>query len=595
MRVMWNEYEAALIVEMFYRIKSGELRKNEGASIVSERLRIYGVMQGISIDDKYRNINGILMQLNAIEYADSGGENGLSSCSKLFRKMVDLYKNQENKFKDILQQANKVIPELCNEGKVVNKGKVKNTKKDNMMLIEQLVEIVDEYFPYGFKTESPIALMRFRRFYGEKYNKEIEVDDERLFREIKRFCHEVDGKLYHISAVGKKYVDRLLWDIAKENNLIYYERLFELHNEDFLQHSILSPEILKSVVDGLLPTGNTKKNYFVIETENERITEKICLKDEVCRVWGEKKVRNYTYLSEHLPYVPGEKIKYVLAQSDAFIWNSTEEYTRTDLFLIEKADAEAIIERVKELCEINGSASFEELPLDGIINENYELSETAIYSYIFDNVLSGQFSRNGKVIRIASWADNAAALFQSYCREKNHHSIEELFSKWEEITGDNRRAHPLECAFEVLVRINEDEFVSDNSVHFDINKIDEVLGSIISKKYIGIKEITSFVAFPDCGYPWNLFLVESFCRRFSKKYKFVTKIASSKNTGAIVEKEMSDDFDEILIVAVAESGIELESERIFDFLIMNGYLYRHAYKGMDNLIYRANEMRERSK
>lgn len=58
---------------------------------------------------------------------------------------------------------------------------------------------------------------------------------------------------------------------------------------------------------------------------------------------------------------------------------------------------------------------------------------------------------------------------------------------------------------------------------------------------------------------------------------------------------MSDDFDEILIVAVAESGIELESERIFDFLIMNGYLYRHAYKGMDNLIYRANEMRERSK
>lgn len=141
MRVMWNEYEAALIVEMFYRIKSGELRKNEGASIVSERLRIYGVMQGISIDDKYRNINGILMQLNAIEYADSGGENGLSSCSKLFREMVDLYKNQEDKFKDILQQANKVIPELCNEGKVVNKGKVKNTNKDNMMLIEQLVEI----------------------------------------------------------------------------------------------------------------------------------------------------------------------------------------------------------------------------------------------------------------------------------------------------------------------------------------------------------------------------------------------------------------------------------------------------------------------
>ena len=595
MRVMWNGYEAALIVEMFYRIKYGELRKKEGASIVSERLRKYGVMQGISIDDKYRNTNGILMQLNAIEYADSGGENGLSSCSKLFIQMVDLYKNQEDKFRDILQQANKVIPELCNEGKVVNKGKVKNTNKENMMLIEQLAEIVDEYFQYGIKTDSPIALMRFRRFYGEKYNEEIEVDDETLYREIKRFCHEVDGKLYHISTAGKKYIDRLLWNIAKENNLVYYERLFELHEEHLSQYNILSPEILKSVVDVFLPTENTKKNYFVIEKENERISEKICLAGEVCRVWGEKKVRNYNYLSEHLPYVPEEKIKYVLAQSDAFIWNSTEEYTRTDLFLIEKEEAKVIVEKAKELCEINGSASFEELPLDDIINENYELSETAIYSYIFDNVLSGQFSRNGKVIRIASLADDAAALFRNYCREKKHHCIEDLFSKWEEITGDNRRAHPLECAFEVLVRINEDEFISDNSVHFDVNKIDEVLESIISRKYIGIKEITSFVAFPDCGYPWNLFLVESFCRRYSKKYKFVTKIASSKNTGAIVEKEMSDDFDEILILAVAESGIELESERIFDFLITNGYLYRHAYKGMDNLIYRANEMRERSK
>ena len=163
MRVTWNEYEAALIVEMFYKIKSGEVRKMEGASIVSERLRKYGIVQGINIDTKYRNINGILMQLNAIEYADSEGKKGLSSCSKLFMQMVALYKNQEEKFIDVLQKANTIIPELRNEEKITNKGIVKNTNKGNMMLIEQLIEIIDEYFPYGLKTESPIALMRFRR------------------------------------------------------------------------------------------------------------------------------------------------------------------------------------------------------------------------------------------------------------------------------------------------------------------------------------------------------------------------------------------------------------------------------------------------
>lgn len=595
MRVTWNEYEAALIVEMFYKIKSGEVRKMEGASIVSERLRKYGIVQGINIDTKYRNINGILMQLNAIEYADSEGKKGLSSCSKLFMQMVALYKNQEEKFIDVLQKANTIIPELHNEEKITNKGIVKNTNKGNMMLIEQLIEIIDEYFPYGLKTESPIALMRFRRFYGEKYNGEIEEDDESLYREIKRNCFEVNGKLYHISAAGKKYVDRLIWQIAEKNNLVYYERLFESRNEDFLQYSIVSPEILKSVVDGILPKGNTKKNYFVIKSANGRITERICLTDEVCKVWGEKKVRNYDYLAEHLPYVPEEKIKYVLSQSDSFIWNSTEEYTRSDLFVMDEGDAEAIVTRAKKLCEINGSALFEELPLDNIINENYELSETAIYNYIFDNVLSVDFTRNGKVIRITSSADDAVTLFQKYCKEKRHYSTDELFHKWEEITGDNRRACPLEYGANVLVRINENEYVSDNSVHFDIKKIDEVLDGISSRKYMGIKEVTSFFSFPDCGYSWNLFLVESFCRRFSKKYKFLTQIANSKNVGAIVEKDMPDEYDEILTEAVAESEIELIPEKIFDFLIMNGYLYRHAYKSMDKLIYRANEMRERRK
>lgn len=589
MRVKWDEHEAALIVEMYYSVKEGKISRVEGASVISDRLRRYGLIRKIEVDDKFRNLNGILMQLNAVEYADTGGKTGLSSCSKLFKSMIEIYKNDNSAFRELLKQANLAIPDTKTSYNI-SKKKI----DENMMNREKLIEIMDESFSYGFKTESPIALMRFRRFYAEKYNEEIADNDELLYREIKSFCFEVDGKLYHISAENKKYVDRLIGRISNECNLVYYDRLYEIYNDDLIQHGVLSTEILKTVIESLFQGENVKKNYFVIESEKGKITEKICLTDEVCRVWGEEKVRNYSYLIERLPYIPEEKIKYVLAQTDLFIWNSTEEYTRSDMFVLNSEDAEQIIERAKELCEVNGSATFDELPIENVVNENYELSETAIFSYLYDNLLSEEFSRNGRVIRISSSADDAVALFQTFCREKRHYSTEELFEKWEEITGDNRRAHPLEYGADVLVRINEDEYVSDDSVSFDISKIDEVLENISPQKYMGIKEVTSFAAFPDCGYTWNLFLVESYCRRFSRKYKFLTKIANSKNAGAIVEKSMTDDYDELLSIVVAESGIELEAEKIFDYLISNGYLYRHAYKGMDSLIYRANERRERS-
>lgn len=594
MRVTWDKFEAALIIDMFYKIKAGEISKQEGATIVSNRLRQYGVKRGIEIDEKYRNINGIMMQLNAVEYAVTDGKYGLSSCSQIFKEIVELYKSNYKVFSFVLVEANKIIPGFYSQEEYKKSSGVRNGI-DAMRSREQIIEVIDHHFAYGLKAESPIALMRFRRFYSEEFGESIELDDDNLYQEIKRICFEVDGKLYHISATDKKYVDRLLGHIAEEFNLVYYEKLFDLYNEEFVEHSILSKEILKTVIESLLPQENTRKSYLVFDIDVGRITEKNYLITEICKVWGEDKVRNYEYLIDKLPYIPEEKIKYVLSQSDFFIWNATEEYTRTDLFYISEEQEERIVSSAKEICNMNGAVSLEELPLKDVFDENFELSETAIFNYIYEKVLAEEFSRNGRVLRDSSATDNAIELFQKYCKEKKHYTTEELYLKWEEITGDNRRAHPIEYGNEILIRIDENDFVSDDAVTFDVDKVDAVLEEIITNGFIGIKEITSFVVFPDCGFTWNLYLIESFCRRFSKKYKFLTKIANSKNAGIIAEKSETDDYDELLVEAVARSRIDIEREKIFEYLITNGYLYRHAYKSMDSLIYRANEVRERSK
>ena len=64
-------------------------------------------MLGYDVDKKYRNVNGLNMQLACIHYVVTEGREGLSSASKLFYDTYDLYKNNKTKFDDILEDFNK--------------------------------------------------------------------------------------------------------------------------------------------------------------------------------------------------------------------------------------------------------------------------------------------------------------------------------------------------------------------------------------------------------------------------------------------------------------------------------------------------------
>ena len=61
-------------------------------------------MLGIQTDTKFRNINGLSMQLGCITYIVTDGKHGFSSASKLFYETYDLYKTNPELFASILQE-----------------------------------------------------------------------------------------------------------------------------------------------------------------------------------------------------------------------------------------------------------------------------------------------------------------------------------------------------------------------------------------------------------------------------------------------------------------------------------------------------------
>ena len=65
-RIPWDKYEAALLLEYCIKIENKEISMAEAISVVSQLLRNRAIRNGLEIDDVFRNQNGIVMQMSSM-------------------------------------------------------------------------------------------------------------------------------------------------------------------------------------------------------------------------------------------------------------------------------------------------------------------------------------------------------------------------------------------------------------------------------------------------------------------------------------------------------------------------------------------------
>ena len=102
----WNRYEAALLIDGYKRIEQDNVSRKEVAHEISERLRTQELIESAT----YRNVNGITLQLGAIEYLMTDGAHGISHVSNLFREIVKLYKEDPAAFTKLFEEAYLIYP-----------------------------------------------------------------------------------------------------------------------------------------------------------------------------------------------------------------------------------------------------------------------------------------------------------------------------------------------------------------------------------------------------------------------------------------------------------------------------------------------------
>lgn len=467
------------------------------------------------------------------------------------------------------------VKESCN-------GKIQNKEED-------IIRIVSEKYVYGYRLDSVIERMKLRGYLTEQ-GINFEGSDEELEDIIVRNGFVSNGKvLIELENKNEKFTREIDDIFCQGVSVIYYENFFELHTSLMEETHISSAELLKTYLKEKRNDLTFSKNFF---SSGEKVTEDLAVAQEILRVWGENVLTSADDLSEKLPYIPYEKIKFYLSQSINFIWVSEGVYTRLSSIKITDNEKKIIEDFATSEIERKGYLSLSELPLDDVKEENYELSEYAILFGAYSKCLSEKYCLHGRIITKMDSEFDATVLMQQFCNDQDEITLDDAIAKVEEFTGvaDRRIAYP--ALYETMIRVSEQNFVSQKKICFENEKIDEQIGRFVTDGFCALKEITTFALFPECGYPWNQYILESFCYRFSDKYVYRTNLFNARNAGAVIDKNLMWDYQEIMAQAVARSSIDLNEEAIGVFLLETGYMARSKFGGIKEIAERAKIIRE---
>lgn len=477
---------------------------------------------------------------------------------------------------------------LITFGRGSRSPKVSQNVQKESIYAEGVLALLEGHYKYGFRINSPIEIMRIRN-YASSERIALPEDDETLRSEISNVGFAIDDKVY---VFGEEIVNELENRInsifEKGYSLIFFDAYMDKDSEWLSENHILTIELLKELLARTKLELFYGKNFI---SGRGKVTEIGGIVEEIKGIWGESVLITNNEMEEGLPYIPDDRIRHALSASEEMVWVSHETYTCLEKVIINSDDAEKIIAYVDEACDKKGFASISDVPLKNVIEENFELSMTAIYEAVFNKILKDKFFLNGKIITKTSSGLDAVTLVKAHCEDKDECSFDELYNKVVELTGASNRQIAFEAGYGVMVRVDENRFVADKYVDFDVIYIDSLLEEIISEGFTSIKDITTFARFSICGQEWNHYVLESYCYRFSKKFTLNVINFNDKNAGIISKKTIGLSYKEMLARTLVKAKIELIESVALQYLYDNGYLAKRQYGAINDVLKIAESLR----
>ena len=346
---------------------------------------------------------------------------------------------------------------------------------------------------------------------------------------------ENGGRFYFVKEQDREIISLVLAELLARYSVVCYAVAYEKHAEFFNRLHIFSPNVLKKIWQ----ENCTDYFYFDEFCSASKMTR---LDREVSKVFmATGNSLSLEDLQAKLPYVSPNKILEVLSYAKRYLLTNTGRY-----FPVSKIDfdSEEILTAERQIfsrIDANGYAVPEDYDLSSNFALNPELTEKDLLNVIYE-----KFFRKSAVV------EEKTSLLREFISEQDELPDDKLFAFAETLQIGSSAA--LRVANEKMTRVAKDLFVRDSPISFDIAGVDVALTPFVQKKIISLRSVTSFTGFPPVvGYSWNLFLLESFLRKYSEKYSFDAPGDNNANVGAIYPKSMKfKDYFEVQVLARAQ-------------------------------------------
>lgn len=441
-----------------------------------------------------------------------------------------------------------------------------------------------------------LRLDKFRMLFEAEFGYEPTSDDTILVQQLKQVGMFMDGRIYpkqdeKQSNLTADIITEIINTLNNGAKCIYLTCVLErwrteLASELNIYNEITLKELLASQnIIGLVLTEN------VIKATRQKVNSE----ENVIEVMKEShSFMNYEQLKEKLWFIPVENIKHTLvitpsivnvdAETYFYAPNfpaSTEELQQIKLYMSNKIDEKGYLVASDMYSIIHSNC-----PTVAINTAGYrDFAYRNIIKYLFQNDFefgNSVISKKGNTLEM--WQ-----VYQGYCQEHEHITLDDLKQLKDElgvtIYWNTVRAE--------MIRINSDELIRKDRIHFDIEAIDSVLDEMCPGEYIPLKDITMFLHFPPIEYPWNSFVLESYLSISRKFCLFHASYANHGAFGVIVRRNSRlADYRSVVVDMLSHSNEWQTASDALTLIVNKGYQARKKWTGFEKVAQEASLLRE---
>ena len=462
---------------------------------------------------------------------------------------------------------------------------------------EKYVSVLMNRFRNGMTFDS-IDIEIFKDTYSDLYDEKIELSDDELISRLKKCGVYYQDRLFPAEGIIDSETNTKLFNYIEEQfssgkKVLYYKAIYTELTDVFVYCFSLTDEMM---LREYIKFSAEKGKYYFFENymsteENVEINHSQEIENYMLSIG---KPASYEEIYNGLSHIAKDIIYKEIRSNSNYVMNEKEHYFHIDLFEFSEIDEAKVSVIIQNILAEDGYAIWSDVYFfiqqiaPSILENNPYLSSLGLRNAI-SYYIKDRYNFDGAVICSAGTRLGMADVYKLYAQKNTPFTDDDIYNFSAKVDS------PIyfDALGDVCVRVSRNKFVAKDQIKLDIREVDRALETYLTDGYILIKDVDSFLVFPNVEYEWNEFLLESFLHYYSRKFCLINNGTSLNNVAGAVTLRDGEytQFVDICANELAKSDIELTKTPALNYLADINLITRRSYKDIDVALNKARQIR----